>query len=323
MDGHGSHFTLELLQYCRQIGLHVYLRPPHTTHILQGEDVVHFREFKGAYHQAKMVKLGQKVLRGVCKLTVGDLLDVARAPWEAAFSQANTLKAWAEIGVSPFTRCVYWDLVAAQQKKEKVAASAGINPDLLDISKMVGIMFGVDPSQGPLAGKKRDRDTLYSSDLWDLPGGATGDDCFERVKKKTDERNAKEKEKTDRKNQAAKKRQQRQQNANDLGGRIISALKHEGQIAKLLVVQLKAALAFRAVTAPQAARKDDLVRLLKDNLQLPSTGDIPPLQIEEPEHGEDEVVGGEGEGWGTAADDGEAQSDDEEAAESDEDLVDD
>ena len=46
MDGHGSHFTLELIDYCRSIGLHIVLRPPHTTHILQGEDVQHFSVFK-------------------------------------------------------------------------------------------------------------------------------------------------------------------------------------------------------------------------------------------------------------------------------------
>ena len=54
MDGHGSHFTLDLLEYCRGIGLHVVLRPPHTTHVLQGEDVAHFGVFKPLYQQRKL-----------------------------------------------------------------------------------------------------------------------------------------------------------------------------------------------------------------------------------------------------------------------------
>ena len=33
MDGHGSHFTLELLHYCRARGLHRVLRPPHNPRV--------------------------------------------------------------------------------------------------------------------------------------------------------------------------------------------------------------------------------------------------------------------------------------------------
>ena len=74
MDGHGSHFTLEVLRYCRSIGLVIVLRPPHTTHILQGEDVVHFAEFKPRYHQAKMIALAQKIfVKQTYKLTAADL----------------------------------------------------------------------------------------------------------------------------------------------------------------------------------------------------------------------------------------------------------
>ena len=77
-DGHGSHFTLELLTYCRSIGLHILLRPPHTTHILQGEDVQHFMVFKPAYHQAKMLKIQERALCGTYKLRCSDLLACAK-----------------------------------------------------------------------------------------------------------------------------------------------------------------------------------------------------------------------------------------------------
>ena len=111
MDGHGSHFTLELLRYCRSVGIHIVLRPPHTTHILQGEDVVHFAVFKAKYHQTKLLALGQKIfVNKSCKLTAADLLQVAKKPWEEAFSEDNVRKAWAAIGVSLFTQSVWWDL---------------------------------------------------------------------------------------------------------------------------------------------------------------------------------------------------------------------
>ena len=90
MDGHGSHFTLDMLRYCRSIGLHIVLRPPHTTHILQGEDVVHFLVFKGKYHQAKLIALGRKIFaHGSYRLTAADLLQAAKAPWEEAFNFDN------------------------------------------------------------------------------------------------------------------------------------------------------------------------------------------------------------------------------------------
>jgi transposase-like protein len=36
-DGHGSHLTLDMLEYSRKKGFRVVLRPPHTTHISQGQ----------------------------------------------------------------------------------------------------------------------------------------------------------------------------------------------------------------------------------------------------------------------------------------------
>ena len=82
MDGHGSHFTLELLHYCRARGLHVHivLRPPHTTHVLQGEDVQHFAIFKPKYMRAKYAATHQARLfhgKNPC-LTAGDLLLCAK-----------------------------------------------------------------------------------------------------------------------------------------------------------------------------------------------------------------------------------------------------
>eukprot|EP00322_Chrysochromulina_rotalis_P023517 CAMPEP_0115885560 /NCGR_PEP_ID=MMETSP0287-20121206/30741_1 /TAXON_ID=412157 /ORGANISM="Chrysochromulina rotalis, Strain UIO044" /LENGTH=365 /DNA_ID=CAMNT_0003341989 /DNA_START=39 /DNA_END=1134 /DNA_ORIENTATION=- len=136
MDGHGSHFTLELLTYCRSIGLHIILRPPHITHILQGEDVQHFAVFKPKYSQAKLLRLGSKVARGKYRLQVSDLLSIAREPWEEAFNLENSLKVWDKIGVAPFTRRVYWELVEARSKREEVAATAEVDPSLLTVAGM-------------------------------------------------------------------------------------------------------------------------------------------------------------------------------------------
>ena len=104
MDGHGSHFTLDLLMHCRAVGLHIVLRPPHTTHILQGEDVEHFAVFKPRYQQNKLMMMTRRIFGGKPSLTPGQSLQCAKEPWEKAFDLEHSLKAWAKIGVSPFTR---------------------------------------------------------------------------------------------------------------------------------------------------------------------------------------------------------------------------
>ena len=42
VDGHNSHYTVELLEYARAQNIIILAYPPHTTHALQGHDVVLF-----------------------------------------------------------------------------------------------------------------------------------------------------------------------------------------------------------------------------------------------------------------------------------------
>ena len=90
-----TYITLELLQYCRAHGLHIVLRPPHTTHVLQGEDVQHFGIFKPLYLQKKYTLMSSRLCHGESRLTAGDLLLCAKEAWERAFNLEHSLKAWA------------------------------------------------------------------------------------------------------------------------------------------------------------------------------------------------------------------------------------
>ena len=64
----------------------------------------HFAIFKPKYHQAKILKLSEKVLSGQYRLSVADMLCCAKQPWKDAFSIYNCLKAWDLIGIQPFTK---------------------------------------------------------------------------------------------------------------------------------------------------------------------------------------------------------------------------
>ena len=88
--------TLELLHYCRARGLHIVLRPPHTTHVLQGEDVQYFTIFKPQYLRAKYELTQARLFLGKSpRLTAGDLLLCAKEAWETAFNLEHSLRAWA------------------------------------------------------------------------------------------------------------------------------------------------------------------------------------------------------------------------------------
>ena len=49
LDGHSSHYSLELLKYARAHNIIILGYPPHCTHALQGLDVVCFAKMKEAW----------------------------------------------------------------------------------------------------------------------------------------------------------------------------------------------------------------------------------------------------------------------------------
>ena len=207
------------------------MRPPHTTHVLQGEDVQHFAIFKPKYKymQAKYTLTAARLLLGESRLTAGDLLLRAKEAWQEALNLEHSLEAWAKIGVSPFTRSVYWELKKAEDKHAAVAVAAQVNPQLLTIEDMVSVMFpivaraqrraqdGEEDGEQPRR-KRRAESNLHSTDLWHLPGGATGDECYyEIVKEETLARRARESEAAQRKVARAEMRKSARASAIELG----------------------------------------------------------------------------------------------------------
>ena len=51
IDGHSSHYTLELLKYARDNNIIILGYPPHCTHVLQGLDVVCFAKMKEEFRK--------------------------------------------------------------------------------------------------------------------------------------------------------------------------------------------------------------------------------------------------------------------------------
>ena len=53
VDGHSSHYTVEFIKYAREANIIVLCYPSHTTHVLQGLDVVAFAILKRRWHAAR------------------------------------------------------------------------------------------------------------------------------------------------------------------------------------------------------------------------------------------------------------------------------
>ena len=130
----------------------ILLRPPHTTQVLQGEDVHGFGLFKKEYRSAKQTLLSSrfKELERRLRLNIStagfvvdllweDMMGLVKDPWEHAFTRDNILLAWARIGVSPFTGCVEHKL----RKKEQAAAAVqtGVESPLAAQARKTAMML--------------------------------------------------------------------------------------------------------------------------------------------------------------------------------------
>ncbi len=225
-DGHGSHISLPALDLCREHGIHVVLRPPHTSHILQLEDVANFREFKPLLRVQVASQLTRKALAQVREsdempsavLGNEDLMACVREPWMTAFRKAKCVTGWAMTGLYPFTRRVYWEVKAAEDRRSK---------DRQRTEERTGVQWSAFTLQGPLQrpdkrrrlvgaaeglGEDTDSDDeeqqqqagmgrLNSSMLWNNKGGITADEAYNKVVAKQQHTDAKAAEKEQRKEQ--------------------------------------------------------------------------------------------------------------------------
>ena len=84
VDGYGSHFTLEVLIYCRDNNIILILRPPHCSHIIQNEDVANFGPFKDRLEIEKSKLIAERYIKGgitAVRITRDDITKITKEPW--------------------------------------------------------------------------------------------------------------------------------------------------------------------------------------------------------------------------------------------------
>lgn len=100
LDGHGSHLTIQFLDWCQSNKILVAVYPPHSTHRLQPLDVSLFAPLATFYSQGldEHVRLSE----GLTGVTKRDFLGLFWPTWQQAFTEANINSGWSKTGLCPF-----------------------------------------------------------------------------------------------------------------------------------------------------------------------------------------------------------------------------
>jgi hypothetical protein len=127
LDGHGSHLTMDFIDYCdRNRILAIY--PPHSAHTLQPLDVVMFKPLSSGYpHEvSRFVERCQ----GLTSMSKRDFYPLFMAAWEASFKETTILRSFEVTGLLPFNpevilkRLNIQDIIEASSDSDSSALSA-------------------------------------------------------------------------------------------------------------------------------------------------------------------------------------------------------
>jgi hypothetical protein len=99
LDGHGSHVTMDFIDYCDQNRILLIILPPHSTHTLQPLDVVMFKPLSTAYSAELSRYLHAS--QGLVSIKKGDFFPLFWNAWEASFKESTILSSFRATGISP------------------------------------------------------------------------------------------------------------------------------------------------------------------------------------------------------------------------------
>ena len=261
--------TYEFLIFCREMGVVLVLRPPYTTAALQGEDRRNFKLVKGGWRVPRHKKLAELIAKGRYRMGFDHFCNCLCAPWQEGFSIANNHRAWHSIGVVPFSRKVYWELVEKERAQDKACAKVDLDASKLNVQDMVQTMFGTD-NREEVVDPTTQSTRLTSSMSWDK-GPITFDVCFALVRMAAEERKAKEDEDVRKRQAREDEMASKKQDACVLASTLTTGLTCAEDVHKLRVEQLGAILLSRNEKKPKG--KAAMVEAVVGCLGLPPVAD--------------------------------------------------
>ncbi|KAF7565919.1 hypothetical protein PtrM4_009000 [Pyrenophora tritici-repentis] len=99
LDGHGSHVTMDFINYCNDHKILLLVFPPHATHTLQPLDVGMFKPLSTTYSTELSSHLYRS--QGLIPVTKGDFFPLFWSAWAAAFKPQTIMKSFEATGIHP------------------------------------------------------------------------------------------------------------------------------------------------------------------------------------------------------------------------------
>jgi hypothetical protein len=99
LDGHGSHVTMNFINYCDKNKILLAILPPHSTHTLQPLDVMMFKPLSSAYSKELTKYLHNS--QGLAAIKKGDFFHLFWKAWTSTFTQGLILRSFEATGIAP------------------------------------------------------------------------------------------------------------------------------------------------------------------------------------------------------------------------------
>jgi hypothetical protein len=99
LDGHGSHVTMDFINYCDKNRILLAIFPPHSTHTLQPLDVCVFKSLSAAYSAELSAFLYRS--QGLAPVAKRDFFSLFWNAWQSSITQPLVLRAFEATGISP------------------------------------------------------------------------------------------------------------------------------------------------------------------------------------------------------------------------------
>jgi hypothetical protein len=118
-DGHGSHISIDVIEFAQKDNIHILCLPAHTTHILQPLDVGVFKSFKSNFSKACTRYIASHPGRVITSDVLASLVAEA---WPSSFTQLNVMSGFRKCGLFPFNPSSVNDRQTAPSKVFKPQA---------------------------------------------------------------------------------------------------------------------------------------------------------------------------------------------------------
>jgi hypothetical protein len=137
LDGHGSHVTMEFIDYCDRHRILLVILPPHSTHTLQPLDVVLFKPLSQAYSNELTNHLHKA--QGLIPIKKGDFFPLFWSAWISSFTESLILKAFEATGIWPIDANVILRRFASTPEAERSSSSALSDSDWRKLDRLVRV----------------------------------------------------------------------------------------------------------------------------------------------------------------------------------------